>query len=512
MAGSRLVLAIVNVGAVALTLGWGPASAAAQTITTERVSVDAAGGDANGESSSPAISADGRYVAFSSVASDLAPGGDPEFGDVFLRDRATGRTTLVNATTPVAGLPTISDDGRYVAYLARVGAPDGPTHAFVRDVVAGTTTQVDVGVGGAPANDSSGRTSISGDGRHVAFESSASNLVPGDGNDQPDVFVRDLDAGTTVRANVSVTGGDSGFAEFGGRLFADSPSVLSADGRYVVFDSAYPLVPGDRDGFLHDIFVRDVVAGVTTLVSDAAEVAVVLNPAISADGRRVAYVNADFGFIRGGDVLVRDVAGGGTVRADVGTGEAASFSFSTPSLSADGRFVAFDSTPVNQDAGDNTPVDSNVYVRDLAAGTTTRVSVDTAGGEPNGSSFDPALSADGRAVAYVSGASDVVAGDGNGLRDVFVAVLSPTGARARLVALGELIRSFNLPRGINNSLQAKVQGALRALDGGRRPAACGKLGALVHQAHAQAGKKLTFVQAFRVVAEAGQVAAALGCR
>jgi Tol biopolymer transport system component len=510
MACSRFVRVILA-GASALTIGLGPASAAAQTIVTERVSVDAAGGDANGESLSPAVSADGRYVAFQSLASDLAAGGHPEFGDVFLRDSATGRTTLVNVDTPVAGLPTISDDGRYVAYLARVGAPDGPTHAFVRDVVAGTTTQVDVGLGGAPADDSSGHASISGDGRHVAFESSASNLVPGDGNDQPDVFVRDLDAGTTVRANVSSAGGDSGFAAFGGRLFPDSPGVLSADGRYVVFDSAFPLVPGDHDGFLHDIFVRDVVAGVTTLVSDAAEVAVVLNPAISADGRRVAYTNAQFGFIRGGDVLVRDLAGGGTVRANVDTGDPASFSFSTPSLSADGRLVAFDSTPVNQDAGDNTPLDSNVFVRDLAEGTTTRASVDTAGGEPNGSSFDPAISADGRAVAYVSGASDLVAGDGNGLRDVFVAALAPAGARARLVALGELIESFNLPRGIENSLQAKVRGALDALDRGQ-PSACNKLEALVHEARAQAGKKLTFAQAFRLIAEARRVAVALGCR
>jgi Tol biopolymer transport system component len=500
----------VVLGAGALVMAVGGSPAVAQPRTTERISVDTGGGDANGESGSPSLSADGRYIAFQSLASDLAAGGHPVFGDVFLRDRATRRTTLVNVDTPVAGLPTISDSGRYVAYLAE--APDGPTHAFVRDVVAGTTTQVDVGLGGAPANDSSGQASISGDGRHVAFESFASNLVPGDGNNQPDVFVRDLDAGTTVRANVDTAGGDSGFAEFGFRLFAASPDVLSSDGRYVVFQSAYPdLVDGDGDGFQGDVFVRDLVAGVTTLASDAPEVAVVLNPTISPDGRRVAYTNAQFGAIRGGDVLVRDLVTGATVQANVETGDPASFSFSTPSFSANGRFVAFDSTPVNEDAGDNTPLDSNVFVRDLAAGTTTRVSLDTAGGEPNGSSFDPAISADGRAVAYVSAASDLVIGDGNGLRDVFVTDLGPGGARDELVGLSELIEGFNLPQGAENSFTAKVRAALAALDRGDTAAACGKLRALANHARAQAGKQVTAAQAQQIISRAAGVRTALGC-
>ena len=503
---------------VLLSSCWAMASlltagaAEAQLPATSRVSVDVAGADANGASESPSVSADGRFVAFASSATDIA-GGDPADGDVFLRDRTAGTTTLVNPDHPGAGLPSVSDDGRYVVYQSQNGG-QGPSHVFVRDVVAGTTALVDVALGGGPGNGGALRVSISGDGRHVAFESTASNLVPGDGNDQPDVFVRDLDAGTTVRANVAIGGGDSGFAEFGGRLYADSPDVLSADGRYVVFDSAFPLVPGDNEPpfFDHDIFVRDVVAGVTTLVSDAPEVAVVFSPSISSDGRRVAYVNAQSGFIRGGDVLVRDLATQITVKANVETGEPGSFSFSTPSLSSDGRYVAFDSDPTNQDAGDNTPLDGNVFVRDLLTSTTTRVTLDAAGGEPNGSSFDPAMSGDGSTVAYVSGASDLVPGDGNGLRDVFAADLGTGRVRDGLVALARRIEGFGLPKGSENSLTSKIRAAVAGLDRGKDASACGSLGALANHARALRGKRLTPAQADGIVVEVGRIRRVLGCR
>jgi hypothetical protein len=107
-----------------------------------------------------------------------------------LRDRAAATTRLVNVDTPVAaGNPAVSDDGRYVAYAARLGTPDGPTHVLVRDVVAATTTPVDFALGDTPPNgDALGQVSISGDGRHVAFTSFASNLVADDGNGQPDVL------------------------------------------------------------------------------------------------------------------------------------------------------------------------------------------------------------------------------------------------------------------------------------------------------------------------------------
>ena len=495
--------------AVTATMLAGPA-VAAHAVTTERVSVDTAGGDPNGVSATPSVSADGRFVAFASHATDIAA---PAFGGVFLRDRRSGTSVRVDVDPRGGGQPSVSDDGRYVAYIAEVGPfPGSPTHVFVRDVLGGTTTPVDVALGGGLGAGGTPRISMSGDGRHVAFVSDAPDLVPGDRNDQPDVFVRDLDRGTTVRANVDAAGGDSGYGDFGSGLFGDATNVLSRDGRHVVFKSASSdLVAGDADD-QDDIFVRDLVTGVTRLVSDAPQVAVVRNPAISPDGRRVAYTNAQFGRIYGGDVLVRDLATGGTVQANVATQTVGSFSFSAASFSADGRLVAFDSSSSNSDIGDNTPFASNVFVRDLAAGTTTRVSVDATGGAPDGSSFDPAMSADGRSVAFVSSAPDLVPGDANGLRDVFVADLSPRNARTRLVALGELIRSFALPRGVTLGLTATVRVALAALDRGHPKVSCVVLGAVAAQTRALRGRRLTPAQAARVLEEVAGIRTLLGCR
>jgi Tol biopolymer transport system component len=390
-----------------------------------RVSVDAAGGDANGESRSTSISANGRFVAFESGASDIVAGAGS--GQVYLRDRARGVTRLVSVNTagqPAnvgAFHPSVSGDGRFIVFqssstdLVPGDVDDTYVDVYVRDMRRRVTTKVSVDPFGGPADaGSDGRCSISANGRFVAFESAASNLIADDGNAQPDVFVRDLAARRTVLAGP--------FARIGSDFYDDSPTVLSDDGRYVTFLTHAPLVPGDTDGTGYDVYVRDLHTGEATLVSDAPEVQVVASPAISGNGRRVAYINAPFGLIRGGDVLVRDVRAGTTTRANVGTGDPASFSFSTPTFSRDGRYLAFDSTPVNENP-DNTPLESNIFVRDLDRATTRKVSLSLTGAEPNGSSFDTAISGDGRAVAFVSGASDLVVGDTNGLRDIFVADL-----------------------------------------------------------------------------------------
>jgi Tol biopolymer transport system component len=511
---------------VALVAGGyvGVEPAEAGPARTTRVSVDINGGDANGVSGSPSISGDGRYVAFESAATDIAPGDVPDDVDVFVRDRAMGTSTPVcvdaGGGVPNGGCasPSISADGRYVAFASNAsdlvaGDVDDPfTDIFVRDLVTEVTERVSVTTAGDAADGSSDRPSISGDGRVVAFNSNAPNLGTVELGGPRNVIVRDLVAGITVQANIDAAGGAplTG-AEIGVRLFSDSPNALSDDGRFVVFESAAPdLVAGDITN-VHDIFVRDLFAGVTTLVSDAPEVKVVMNATISGDGRLVAFTNADFGLIRGGDVLVRNLVTGETTQANVGTGDPASFSFSTPSFSRDGRHLAFDSTPVNMAAGENTPLDSNIFVRDLEGRTTRRVSLTADGGAPNGSSFDPALSSDGRAVAYVSGASDLVVEDGNGLRDVFVADLDVPTVRERLVALGDLIASFELQHGIADSLTAKVHAALAGLDRGNIAGACGTLDALANEVRAQAGMALTQSQSEQVIAEVGHIRDLLVC-
>ena len=174
--------------------------------TTRRVSLASDGTQANDFSENPAISADGRYVAFDSVASNLVPGDTNQPSDVFVRDLRSGTTRLVSLAMNGAqandssDYPAISADGRYVAFRSFAtnlvpGGTNGSEDVFVRDLRSGTTRRVSVAPGGRQANGESFTPAISADGRYVAFDSSASNLVPGDTNHASDVFVRDLRPG-----------------------------------------------------------------------------------------------------------------------------------------------------------------------------------------------------------------------------------------------------------------------------------------------------------------------------
>jgi Tol biopolymer transport system component len=351
------------------------------TGRTERVSVSSSGAQGNSWSAEPSVSADGRFVAFTSWASNLVPGdtnataGDPWSGcDVFVRDRLTGRTERVSVSSSGAQgndwsySPSISADGRFVAFKSFASnlAP-GDTNVvrdvFVRDRLTGTTERVSVSSSGAQGDGGSGFASISADGRFVAFESSASNLAPGDTNACYDVFVRDRLTRATERVSVSSSGAQ-------GNSWSAEPSV-SADGRFVAFASwASNLVPGDTNG-AYDVFLRDRLTGTTQRVS------------VSSSG----------------------------AQANGGSGSA--------SISADGRSVAFESLASNL-----APADTNgtwdAFVRDRLTGATERVSVSSSGAQGNSWSAYPSISADGRFVAFESWASNLVPGDTNGYPDVFV--------------------------------------------------------------------------------------------
>jgi Tol biopolymer transport system component len=224
---------------------------------TSLLSVGAAG-KANGSSGDPVISADGRYVAFWSEASNLVPGDTNQRGDVFVRDRLAGVTRRVSVTSTgqqTSGTysevpPAISATGRYIAFFSNAsnlvpGDTNGAGDVFVRDRLAGLTRRVSVGAAGQ-ANDNSAEPAISADGRYVAFYSEASNLVPGDTNTTVDVFVRDRLSGVTRRISVSTAGQGNG-PSYG-------PS-LTPDGRSVAFESdASNLVPGDTNQ-RGDVFV-----------------------------------------------------------------------------------------------------------------------------------------------------------------------------------------------------------------------------------------------------------------
>jgi len=368
-----------------------PASASA---ATERVSVSSDERQANGVSLTPAVSADGRFAVFVSGAANLVAG-DKNGGEVFVRDRVNGTTERVavdaagNQANRASSNPAITADGRFVAFQSIAanlvpGDTNGREDVFVKDRLTGAVDRVSVTSSGKQALADSGQPAISDDGRLVAFESSAS-LVPddtnrsGDAGSDGDVFVHDRLKGTTVRVSVDSAGHEVADGSY-------APSI-SGDGRFVGFGARVPgLVAGDTNG-VSDAFVHDMSTGSTERVS------------VDSTGRQ-------------------------------GSGGSA-----PPHISDGGRWVVFTSS-----APDLVPGDANhapdVFLRDRESGRTTRVSVDAAGTEAAGSSVQPTISRDGRVVAFASDASNLVGGDVNGVADAFIRELA--SGRVRRVSIDRL--------------------------------------------------------------------------
>ncbi len=366
----------------------------------------------------PAISADGRYTAFESDADNLDGDSNDSFRDIFVRDHVTGTTALVSRATTAAGVagdgdsinPAISADGRYVAFESDADNLDGDSNdsfsdIFVRDTTANTTTLVsrDTGVAGAAGNGGSTDPSISPDGGHVAFQSFATNLSGDDGDMINDIFVRDLEANTT--AFVSRGTGSPGPA---GNNNSTLPSI-STDGRYIAFESfATNLAASNNSVF--EVFVRDTVTNTTRLISRDDGVGGApgdgqsVRASISEDGHYVAF-DSDAGNWEADsddaatDVFVRDTVANTTTlvsRATGPTGTVGDDDSTFASITADGRHIAFNS---DADALDLESDDAftDVFVRDTVASTTTLASRATgaAGAVADESSLLPAISADG---------------------------------------------------------------------------------------------------------------------
>ncbi|HYT39940.1 MAG TPA: hypothetical protein VEN99_10535 [Acidimicrobiia bacterium] len=378
----RLVVAFVILGALPpvarAAVGGGKSGPSLISLALD-------GGEADGASFTPAISADGRYVAFASAASTLVSGDSNGTEDVFVFDRlsrTTERESLSSTGEQGDGdsyNPALSADGRYVAFTSSAsnlapGDANSDLDIFVRDRVAHTTVLASVGPHGAMGDGPSVAPSISGDGRLVAFESDADSLAPDDTNGTGDVFVHDIVTGLTRRLSVGGNG-----------LQTESPSfgpAISADGSSVAFESfSSRLVPGDTNGAL-DVFVADLPTGDIDRVS------------LSTDG-----------------------------------GQADDRSYS-PSISADGRIVAFASFADNLVAGDTNGL-LDVFIRRRDQRTTTRLSVGPDGAQGDGLSFAPVVSADGALVVFSSEATNLVRDDSNGARDVFLASTT-SGLMSRL--------------------------------------------------------------------------------
>jgi Tol biopolymer transport system component len=331
------------------------------------------------------MSADGRFVAFESLASNLVPGDTNATWAVFVRDRLLG-------TTPRASVDSNGVQG------------DGPSRF----------------------------AAISADGRWVAFESDATNLVLGDANGVRDVFVHDMLTGTTLRASVDAQGGEV--------AAASTTPAISGDGRFVAFQSpADLLVPGDTNG-VDDVFVKDLLTGAIVRASTASTGGQIdlasRAPVLSADGRFAGFTSASALFTPNDtngadDVFVKDLASGAVVRASVSSSGTQANGPSTTvggvQLSADGRYIVFESAASNLVAGDANGA-TDCFVHDRLTGVTEILDVTSAGVVSSGNSHDPVISADGRFAAFDSGSANLVPGDNNLYWDVFRRDRGPQGA------------------------------------------------------------------------------------
>jgi Tol biopolymer transport system component len=417
-------------------------AAQATTNGTVRVSTNAAGTQANGGSFLPSVSRDGRLVAFKSTGTNLHPADTNGFADVFVKDMSTGAVTLVSAN--MAGgsgngdsdEPSLSADGRYVSFTSTAsdlvpGDTNGVKDVFRRDLKKKRTDLISVANNGDQATGYAGGSSINGDGRFVAFGSPASNLPDGivGTHTWSQIYLRDMLAQRTILVSANASGG-------AGNSSSRHPSI-SEDGRYLGYTTAATdLIVPDANGSISDIHLWDWRTGQTIRASDSNAGVQVDDEsyfvAVSATGRYIAFTSAatNLGLPNPSgvwQVYLRDQVTGFTEAVSLDPNKQEGNGYSQwPSVSADGRYVAFESL-----ASDLVALDANgefdIFVRDRTASTTTRVSLSETGGDPDGRSVWAVISADGATVTFESRGTNVVMPDVTGrATDVYQVTLSPT--------------------------------------------------------------------------------------
>jgi Tol biopolymer transport system component len=407
-------------------------TASAAVVGTVRVSVSSDGEQQSGPedpydvSKAPAISADGRWVAFESNSSNLVPRDDNHHRDVFMHDLRSGRTELVSVSD--SGLqgngrserPSVSGDGRWVAFESMAsnlvpGDTNDHRDVFVHDMQTGSTQLVSVSGSGIQGNLGSDWASISDDGRRVAFETQATNLFPGDSNSCRDIFVRDLYNKTTTLVTVNSRGEQA-------RNDSGAPAI---DGHRVIFYSiATNLVAADSNRSA-DVFMHNLRTGKTRLVSVSSSGAQGDSHSVgsSISGHRVAFTSDAANLVphdNNGtrDAFVHNLWTGKTILVSRNSsGQQGTDDSAGPVIG--GHRIAFWSLAGNL-VSEESPPGYGVFVRDLRTRTTELVSVTNSGEIPNGRSLLASISEDGMRVAFWSEATNLVPNDTNGVPDIFV--------------------------------------------------------------------------------------------
>lgn len=410
-----------------------------QAYTIQRITNADGGGSSNGYSSNAFISRDGRFALFDSNASNLVSGDTNAKNDVFLYDISAGTTTRVSLADNESQANNysyaegISEDGRYVLFSSGAsnlvaGDVDSTSDLFIRDIVLGTTELVSVSTAGVKGNSYTYNASLSPDARYVTFFSGASNLVIGDSNARSDIFLRDRIASTTEIISVKTDGTQGTFN------VSDSRPVMSDDGRYVVFISGSSnLVDGDTNGS-DDVFIRDRTDVTTEMISvTSLGVQTVYGAddtgpslAISPDGRYVVF--ASQGNLAGLNpsgytiLYIKDTQTGDLSIIESYQGEAPNEFTVYPKFSADGNFIVFSSNADNLTSDFNN--DNYFYVWNMTLQKVERVSFTYTGSDPNdrcGYTTYADISSNGDFVVMGCRASNMVSdSDTNGTDDMFI--------------------------------------------------------------------------------------------
>lgn len=409
----RLTLAVAA-GVVAATVTALPAAFAADAADaprTEGVSVTAGGNAANDRSEGAVISRDGRFAAFDSEATDLTAGDTNGARDIFVRDLRTGKTERIALAGRQVSRPSLSADGRYVAFVSSPAGSYSDRDVRLYDRRTKKTERLDVELPDGYPGDSAGSVSLSANARYAVFDTDGPRF------DGTAVFLRDRKTGTTEKVSHPYAGGD-------GERDAHS-STVSDNGRYVVYANSF--VNGPRGDDWSDLWLRDRRTGKLSQVDRSYDGSKTekesLHASISGDGGTVVFESRDTHLVpddndTAWNVFVHDVASGRNQRihgTQGGPGEAYTRS---PAISRDGRHLTFMSelTEPGSQYGKEWPV----YLRDLKKGTTTLVTPDASGGAATATVAPGGISADARRIAFSSGDAGLLPGDTNDGDDVFV--------------------------------------------------------------------------------------------
>jgi Tol biopolymer transport system component len=393
-----------------------------------RVSVSSLGVQANGDSRAACVSADGRFVAFVSDATNLVAGDTNGQPDVFVHDRSYGTTVIESvsslrvASNGASSAPSLSADGRMIAFetLGSTLFLDDNNSArdiVLRDRVSGFTRRASSTWEGGASNGESREPTISEGGEFVAFASAGNNMVPGDGNSVSDAFMYDVGTGTSARFST-----DGGAQRPSGDFYNASTSPT---GRFVVFESsAGTLIPGDTNGST-DVFLRDRELGVSVIVSRSTGGGQVNGSSwdgcITSDGRHAAFTSNGSNLTPQGNygphhVYVHDRTSQVTVLASLSSNNLpADNGAGGASISADARFITFWARAGNWGFGGN----AQIFVRDRLLGRTELISQSSSGSIGEYESYAPQMSPDGRYIVFESRSSNLTLGDSSYTNDVF---------------------------------------------------------------------------------------------